>query len=280
MKNLISHKAKALTVGAVLFGLLTTGCSAHKDDNNPGIQATPSATATAEASATPEPTVSSTAPTEWADMNPEQRIDSTVAHADPKIAENFKLTPEQLKAVYVQGNDLYQDLTGTYNFKVARPEGSPADSAIIADQFQDSIAGTYIDTLKSQLDSQAPFPTANRDGSIATVDGVKYFIAEPASPADIHKVWVTAINRPDFIYTEMKDSDKGDGPTHGVQVKGQRIDYVKTTAGTVLKVSSDYSYTQVPGKTNTDFLLAGMGCITQSIKFATADELGQVFPNE
>jgi hypothetical protein len=279
MKNVISHKAKALTVGAVLIGLLMTGCSGNKDDN-PGNQATPSATATATASGTPEPTGTAPAPTEWKDMNAEQRLDSTVAHADPKIAENYKLTPEELRALYVQGNDLYQDLTGTYNFKVARPEGSPADSAIIADQFQDSIAGSFIDTLKSQLDSQAPFPTTNRDGSIATVDGVKYFIAEPASPADIHKVWVTAFDRPDFIYTEIKDAEKGDGPTHGVQVEGQRIDYVKTTVGTVLKVESDYSYTRVPGETNTKFLLAGIGCITQSIKVATADEISQVFPNE
>jgi hypothetical protein len=286
-----SRKKWFIGGGVVAAIAIAIGATAIPANTNASPDAAPSVTTTASATAAPSATATPVAVNasscdadvaeakagkeardakDWAAMSAEERNESILDHADPEIAKQFALSCDELKDALVRSMNIYSDLSGTYNFKVARADG-PADSSYIASQYQDYILGDYIPTLKAQLDSQAPFPTANRDGSVATVDGVKYFGALN-NPANILDNWVTALNRASMKYVEIKGAEKGTGSTHGIQYTGVRDDYVRTTDGTILKATSTYSFTVVRSATDAKWLLAGTGCTTTGITKISVDE--------
>lgn len=217
--------AAALIAALVGGGIAVNANSDTAPDAAPSVTATATASPSATATATPSATATIDAlavPTEVATdktITPAIDIEASVAKADASVEDAFPASGFDVKEGVRQGFAGYQKISQIPNLHVAREAGAPADS-VFADHNKDLFTGSYLNTLKAQMDKQAPFPTANVDGTI-TAEGTKYqtsgawatkYKSEPAiSTLAIEGVGVTLLisgTREDTIITTSEQTVK------------------------------------------------------------------------
>lgn len=239
--------AAALIAALVGGGIAVNANDDTTPDAAPSVTATATASPSATATATPSVTTTPDAlavPTEVATdktITPAIDFATSVAKAHPSVAENFPASTFDVEEGVRQGVAGYQKISEISNLHVARKAGDPADSAY-AEQNKDLFTGSYLNILKTQMDDQAPFPTANVDGSI-TIKDIKYQSSGS---------WTTKYKSEPVITTLSLD---GVGVT--LLISGTRLDTVITTTNQMVNVETGFQIAVVPD--NGSWKIAGIG---------------------
>jgi hypothetical protein len=181
MTNTTRRIYSVALIAALSLGL--SGCWFNNNDEEPVPSVSSSASPTASASASAAPTASATvAPEKVKEIQKSQEdkplgIDiknALLTRSGPGLTEVFPAENFNMEEGVRQVLNTYQDLTSISEFQKARPEGSPADSQYLIG-FEDGLHGDFLEIAKKKLDEGGQlFPTADRDGSLGELDGVKY----------------------------------------------------------------------------------------------------------
>jgi hypothetical protein len=246
----------ALVLALVGGGIAINANGTENPDVAPSVVATATASPSATATPTPQTTLDAGVPTVKATdeaVTSPIDIDASIAKADASVAKAFPASGFDIKEGVSQGFATYKELSEIANLHVARGAGDPADSAY-AEQMKDRFTGSYLPTLKTQMDAQAPFPTANVDGSI-TVEGMKY---------QTSGAWTTKYKSEPAISTLGLE---GVGIT--LLISGTREDTIITTTQQMVKIETGFKVAVVPQENGT-WKVAGIGSEPLSMKVTNA----------
>lgn len=265
----MKKQAKIFVAGLVLSVMALTGCNGNSDNNDVPNVSMPTSTATATVAPTATsledldknfPTTTEDAKKAgeayMADIPKAHGINLDVSmekYLEPDVVANFP--NHDVKEGVKQGLSVALPLHSNQNMKEARKDGDLADSKLLFG-LEDKIDGRYMPTLVEQMDNQAPFPTAGKDGRLMTIDDITY---------SANGVWKTTYNNPGINYVASEKYGSA------VRVLGMRSDLIGTTAGVILDCDFEYSVVVIPGA-GTDWLVTGMGFTPKGCEVVNASK--------